>query len=156
MKPLAGVLISPVHHGLRDAPSYVDKPNNCCHKTYMPRRSRIDASRALHYIIVRGIDRKVILSPFRLNTFTIFLHLYFIASSSKDAFFKVPAMVCVNKFDLNSELTGSIKNFSREKKWDWVTSCRTGGRGLKRQAINSNKWLKGWSYIFCFIKVERP
>lgn len=36
------------------------------------------------------------------------------------AFFKVPAMVCVNKFDLNSELTGSIKNFSREKKLIWL------------------------------------
>ena len=36
------------------------------------------------------------------------------------AFFKVPAMVCVNKFDLNSELTGNIKNFSREKKLIWL------------------------------------
>ena len=38
------------------------------------------------------------------------------------AFFKVPAMVCVNKFDLNSELTDSIKNFSREKKLIWLGS----------------------------------
>ena len=32
------------------------------------------------------------------------------------AFFKVPAMVCVNKFDLNLEATEAIENFAREEK----------------------------------------
>ena len=31
------------------------------------------------------------------------------------AHFKVPAMICVNKFDLNIELTQNIENFAREK-----------------------------------------
>jgi MinD superfamily P-loop ATPase len=31
------------------------------------------------------------------------------------AHFKVPAMICVNKFDLNLELTQNIENFAREK-----------------------------------------
>ncbi len=31
------------------------------------------------------------------------------------AHFKVPAMICVNKFDLNIELTRDIENFAREK-----------------------------------------
>ena len=29
--------------------------------------------------------------------------------------FKVPAMICVNKFDLNLELTRDIENFAKEK-----------------------------------------
>ena len=32
------------------------------------------------------------------------------------AFFKIPAMICVNKFDLNLEATEAIENFAREEK----------------------------------------
>ena len=34
--------------------------------------------------------------------------------------FKVPAMICVNKFDLNLELTGDIENFARDNRITWL------------------------------------
>jgi MinD superfamily P-loop ATPase len=34
--------------------------------------------------------------------------------------FKVPAMICVNKFDINLELTGDIKNFARKSRITWL------------------------------------
>ena len=45
---------------LRDIPWYIDKSNSLGHKRYLLRRSRIDVPGALHHIIVRGIERKII------------------------------------------------------------------------------------------------
>jgi MinD superfamily P-loop ATPase len=36
------------------------------------------------------------------------------------AHFKVPALICVNKFDLNLELTQNIENFARQKELSCV------------------------------------
>ena len=34
--------------------------------------------------------------------------------------FKVPAMICVNKFDLNLELTGNIKDYAKNNRVTWL------------------------------------